>query len=753
MFSLRYPYVVVLLSVLIVGGVSMGIFNLKLKTDGRALLSENDFSLEIDKDISLKFGTSDKLMVVVQSRHKDGIFNDYTFLLVNRLSNKLREVNGINPEKVLSLTTLQPKPKQRDFNKYPHFINFNILLDDFLKLKRITYEIDFLRGFLISLDGNFGNGPETWAPTATIIFADLNNRAEATEVIDNVKKLLKEERDDLHVLFVSGNPVAETALGGYILKDLSKLIPLSILFMAIIFFLRYRSFPAVLLPLSEVGACLIFVFGLMGILGIPIYITIIIIPVILTAIGISDEVHVLNCYSRLIKEHPESDREELISMTFKIMSRRVILTSVTTSIGFSAFVFSPILAVKYFGIFTAVGILFCMLWTLLVIPSLLSWIPKERFTKKAMISGLENPSFLSQGVQWVFDHKKQSLLIMAIYMICSAWLTTKVEVWDSWQSGFSKNSEIRKDVDIVNKNFYGTHQLLVKVKLDDRIENPGVLNKLEELESYLETLVQSGEGGVYRFTDQIEYLYGKLYGKTGKWGNESENLEVLQYYGMVLGERLLSEQVNQNSSEALIRIFLREPDYLKVSGLMSRIEEYSEKHQIDLEIGGDVATSQSMITSIVDTQLRSLIISIALVFLLTMIFYRSLRLASVAILPPVIAIVGLFAMMGAFGIPLGVATSMFASIIIGIGVDFSIHWIESMKAISFDSEESRILKAIKEIGPAFVLDSVIVAIAFGFLLFSAIPSNSRLGLFIISGYLLCFLAVIFLVPLIYIRKN
>ena len=139
-------------------------------------------------------------------------------------------------------------------------------------------------------------------------------------------------------MIVTGSPVAEVALGVHIIEDLFFLIPFSIGIMALIFWLRFRSLYAVMLPLTEVLACLLFIFGLMGWIGIPVYLTITVMPVILTAIGISDEVHVLNCYQRLLGS---GSKEETIEKTVQVMSPRIILTSVTTSLGFLAFLLSP----------------------------------------------------------------------------------------------------------------------------------------------------------------------------------------------------------------------------------------------------------------------------------------------------------------------------------------------------------------------------------------------------------------------------
>ena len=89
-------------------------------------------------------------------------------------------------------------------------------------------------------------------------------------------------------------------------------MPVALLVMAVVFAVSFRSLPAVFLPLTEVGACLVFVFGLMGWLGVPVYLTIAVLPVILSAIGIADEVHIFSRYAGLLGEQRWPDHADAV---------------------------------------------------------------------------------------------------------------------------------------------------------------------------------------------------------------------------------------------------------------------------------------------------------------------------------------------------------------------------------------------------------------------------------------------------------
>lgn len=166
--------------------------------------------------------------------------------------------------------------------------------------------------------------------------------------------------------------------------------------------------------------------------------------------------------------------------------------------------------------------------------------------------------------------------------------------------------------------------------------------------------------------------------------------------------------------------------------------------------------AQTMIGEIVHTQISSLALSISAILILLVICFRSVRYGLIGILSSMVAILLLFAIMGYFSIYLGVATSMFASILVGLGVDFSIHLIESYKEYLRHSkqEDEAIKNALKETGPAFLLDAMVISFSFGLMFFSRVPANTRLGMAIVIGYLACFGITMLLLPaLLSFRKK
>src|SRR5438477_6485112 len=107
--------------------------------------------------------------------------------------------------------------------------------------------------------------------------------------------------------------------------------------MTVVFLLCFRSVTAALLPLAEAGACLLVVFGAMGWTGVPVYLTMAVLPVILVSMGLADEIHVFSCYRQQRAARPQEPVADSVRAAMDEMSLPVVATALTTAIGFLSF--------------------------------------------------------------------------------------------------------------------------------------------------------------------------------------------------------------------------------------------------------------------------------------------------------------------------------------------------------------------------------------------------------------------------------
>ena len=140
-------------------------------------------------------------------------------------------------------------------------------------------------------------------------------------------------------------------------------------------YFTYRSVRGVLLPLAVVLVSVIWTLGIMASVGIPMYSISTMMPVILMAVGVANGIHVLSRYYEEVLQHPDISSPDAVLAAMGEMWQPVVFTSLTTAAGFLSFLTASILPIRYFGIFTSIGVLAAMVFSITFFPALLSLLP------------------------------------------------------------------------------------------------------------------------------------------------------------------------------------------------------------------------------------------------------------------------------------------------------------------------------------------------------------------------------------------
>jgi len=344
-FSTRHPRAVLLIAILATAVAAPGMSKLRLRTDGHALVPQHAPEVVLDRAVRREFGVRDPLVVVVRPRDPDGIYNPRTLRLIADLSGTLARIPGLDSAAVRSLAT----------ETSDHFrtgsLSYRRLLEP---LPQTRQRLDELRGDIEAF-GVYKGAFASFDGRSAAILVGAPPQADRTALVADVQDVIARADTAGHELHVIGAPVAETLLGSHILEDLGVpwrwlgrrperfaelseseldvlsrlrleiarhlgLLPLSVVIMAIVFLMCFRSVTATLLPLAEAGACLVFVFGLMGWTGVPVYLTMAVLPVILVSMGLVDEIHVFYRYAQHRAAHPDAPIGSVVDAAFDEMS-------------------------------------------------------------------------------------------------------------------------------------------------------------------------------------------------------------------------------------------------------------------------------------------------------------------------------------------------------------------------------------------------------------------------------------------------
>lgn len=848
--SIRRPAATLGVAAVLTAAALPGLLFLELRTDGRALVPEEAPEVLFDREVRETFAVRDPIAVVLRSDRHGGIFRPETLRRVVGLTAALEGLDGVRPFDVTSLAT------ELGFRHLPGTLRFRRLLEplpesagEIAELRDDLRRIELYDGTLVSRDGS-----------ATAVLLATPPQRDRRALIREVRRLAAATPGEERVE-VLGAPVAESLLGSHILADLGVppsllgdavrpglLVPIAVLVMALVFLVAFRRPAAALLPLTEIGVCLAVVFGVMGWLGVPVYLTISVLPVILTAVGAADEIHVFRRYLEIVPQ--EADREthrEAVRTTLREMASPIVKTSVTTAVAFLSFALSPIPAVRAFGLLTAFGVLLCMLYSLTVIPALLvlggpgPWAGRRGPSR----NGGWMTALMTALARLAYRRRAAVLAAAALVVVLAADGVRRLRVQDSWIDGFAAGSDFARATRWFDEQFLGSHLLqlaleaeapslegeidekaldtfelgvdapaeldparladawirvfglgerprewrtwcesarreggrllltmpqrrgsarfLLQPQAGDRLgyeirsepfTSPAVLDRIAALEAFVEGL--PGVGGVLgpaRYLETVGFMIRPDDPESrrlpedpvtarNRWSN----------YGRMRGEERLAQLVDGGRRRALVTAFLEGSNYVDTRRLMEQVRGYADIHLepygIRLGFAGDVAVSEATIEAIVTTQLRSLLLSLAGIFVVAAILSRSAKRGFYCLIPPAFAVLVSFAAMGWLAIPLGVATSMFAGMTLGVGVDFAIHLLARHGRVCRQGlrGEEAAAAALQTTGPAILIDACAVALGFGVLVFSQVPANARLGGLLTASVLGCLVATVFAVP-------
>jgi predicted RND superfamily exporter protein len=289
-----------------------------------------------------------------------------------------------------------------------------------------------------------------------------------------------------------------------------------------------------------------------------------------------------------------------------------------------------------------------------------------------------------------------------------------------------------------------------------RLAVPAVLRRIADLERYAGAQSGLAVGGVLGPADQVataEFLVNERDPEFRAIPSDPDRLAWLwQSMRSVQGDTRMREVVDPTLQRALVTVFLKDANYVDTAALMDSLRAYERDHlapeRMRLDFAGDVAVSQTLIEAIVTSQVRSVLGSLLGILAVTALLFRSLRWGLLCTVPAALAVAATFGVMGWTDMPLGVATSMFAAMVLGNGVDFAIHLVARFRAERARGAElvPAVRAALAVTGPAIAVNALALVLGFGLLGLSSVPANARLGAITAVGLLACLAATVLVLP-------
>lgn len=541
--------------------------------------------------------------------------------------------------------------------------------------------------------------------------------------------------------WVSGVPVFRAAASKRTREEILQFVPLTILAMAMLLGLGYRSLRGVVVPLAVGGCGAVVIAGMMGFSGVPLSLITMTLPSVLIAIGCAYAMHMVSA-SRGTRS------EEELGEAIGRVARPVFLSAVTTAVGFAAVGTVEIEEVRRVGGFGAVGALVLGLATLTLAPALLAVLKDATTDSAAMRWG--EISIRAILVKLAFRHRCRVLGGCCIAVSVLGAGVGYVEVETDATKWFPPGNSVRDAYDRITEALSGISPVNVVVQstAGGSVTNPDALRAIDGLTSHLESLDQVGRALSIRdplrqihggFTDEASQPLPVARGLAEQYLLLLESVEEIG--DLVTGSRDAANiplRVDDNGSKALLSVEREAEQWWTRYGV-----EGFETHTTGIMY--EFARAEDVIAI---GQIKGLALAFVAISLVLLLFLRDLRLSVVALLPNVVPIIIIVGVMGWLGVALDAGTVIVASLALGIAVDDTIHLVDGFgrRAGAGQWVKAALEGALSEVLHPIVMTTAAIAIGFGLLGLSEFALTRNLGLMVGSVAILCLVADLFVLP-------
>ncbi|UCE62227.1 MAG: MMPL family transporter [Phycisphaerales bacterium] len=755
----------VLVIVAIVAGIS-GSFMLRLtrEVSPDAFIPPDHPALTLKKQVDGAFGLKEPIAIGVIRDKPGGIFNPSTLRLIQLLTQSIQQIPQIDPKDVLSIFTESGvffEDGEPGFDLLIRDIPENP--DELERLKDEILAYELYQGTLLAKD----------ASAACIIIRPSDER-QADALYRNLRRLLDSSDITRHIqqgerLVVAGEAAVRAHMGKAVSDDALRMNFVCPVVMILLIILAYRTVRGTFLPLCVIGGASSLALGLMAASGVPIYIVTNGIFVIIMALGVADSLHLLGQYYEEQLDVAGRDKQELIVDACMALWYPLLITTLTDFAGFFAlFLVGRMPPIEYFGLFTCIGVLGALVYSYTVIPAGLMVVPLKmsrafaaRKTDVQASGGLDAAGAVMRRIGSLTFHRRRAVLAVSGVLIAVAcWGASKLIVNDARILAFKESHPIVQANNALNERFDGTSHLNIVVHASQSAAmlQADVLRKVEALEAFTETLPHVG--GTHSLAGWIKRAHQKLNDERPEFYAIPDDPLETQFYLDVLSDKetspmahLLSEVVDETYTNCNLIIRMRSSEFIHQREVIWRLEQYLDEEfnddSIKAELSGRVHLDYHWLQMIRTTHLNSVVVSIACVLLLTGLMFRSVVAGILCTVTVALAVLVNYAIMSLSGIPLGVGTSMFASIAIGAGVNFPIHILDRLRIglHAPDTEPANVFAdTLAFTGRALFFTAFVVAVGFLLLCVSEFRTLVRFGLLIGVGMIVSFLASVFLLP-------
>ncbi|MBT2995349.1 MAG: MMPL family transporter [Candidatus Thiodiazotropha sp. (ex Ctena orbiculata)] len=555
-------------------------------------------------------------------------------------------------------------------------------------------------------------------------------------------------RSRLRQVFHLGDPSIRTGISKQIRNDLKIILPLSLSVLALTLWLIFKRSCVALIPLLTAGVSVVWTLGVMAVMEIPVNVMTSIIPALLIIIGCTEDIHLIAEYRSGIRAG--LTRLDAIRSMANYMGTAILLTFFTTSLGFLSIALNRIDLLQQFGLVTAVGLAFNFLLTSTLVPACLQGLSRDDCGGH-LSAGTSFSSAAEKLFSWQSRHPRRLFLALALVMLVSAYWSTRIEVNNSVMDYFPASSSLPEQAAQIRDKLSGIQTLTILINgIDGAFLKSANIQQLHKLQQQLEAQAEFEKS--FSFADFISVVHSGIDGERADKAPLPESDELIEGYMSLLGHASAKAFVSPDFNQARIIVRHGIESSKQLNQAVEEIVEFAEQSldsSLKMKITGSSYLNSQAADYMADSQSRSLIMILGVIFVLITLLLGNAKIGLVAVLSNLFPIVALFGIMGFFNIALDTGTVMVAAIALGVCVDHSMHFMVRYQRLmdSGSSQLDSLLQTIRHESKPIITTSLALGLGFTTLAFSAFPPVSQFGILSALVMLLALIGTFVLIPL------
>ncbi|HCE4788350.1 efflux RND transporter permease subunit [Vibrio parahaemolyticus] len=721
----KYSLLVLLATIFLIIVATIGGKNLYFRGDYDIFFDGTNKQLLAFDEIQTTFAKTDNLAIVIAPEDGD-IFTPQTLSLIQKITVDAWQVPYSS--RVDSIANYQHTEAFEDDLLVEDLLysEYELTPERISKVKSIALSEPVLKSALVSEKG------DVTVVNITVQLPEMDKTAEVEEVVSSINAMIdRYQRAYPDVTFHKAGIIAMNhAFMTAAQDDSSTLVPTMLVVILVFLTIMLRSILSVIATLIVIIGSVMATMGISGWAGMFLSTATVNVPTLIMTLAVADCVHVIATMRQSMKNG--FTKAQSIERSIALNFVPILITSVTTAIGFLMMNMSDSPVLRDFGNLSALGVMVACLLSVTLLPALLKLLPIH----VKMETSQDQKHVMDRLGDFVVSQRRALLpLSVAVIVVCASLIPLN-KVNDESVEYFGQRNEFRQAADFMEERISGMTNISIAIKTNESqgIAAPDFLNTIGEFSSWLRDQPETDH--VATLADVYKRLNKNMHGDDEAYYLLPQERELAAQYLLLYEMSLpygldLNNQINVDKSSIKMVLTVANLGSVELVDLENRIYQWFAEHAPQYQV---VASSPSlMFAHIGETNMASMLstlpITLVLISALLIFALRSVRLGLISLMPNIAPAVIGFGLWALISGEINLGLSVVVTLTLGIVVDDAVHFLSKYQRARREGQtaEQAVRYAFHTVGRALWITTVVLVAGFSVLAMSSFRLNADMG--------------------------